>query len=227
MNNRITADATQAPADRETIIRRRLRQFAAGASSLVREFPRMACLALPFALSSVATAADVAMPGHDHGGAGGLHESASSPLVNKVRNATRRYLDINVALGEGWVQATPCVSGPNDGAMGVHFVKPERIHDGVLKADEPEMLIYEPLPGGAFRLVGVEYIVIASEWAGKNPPGVPPSVDGHLTNFVGEPNRYALPAFYEMHVWAWEDNPNGSFSDWNSRVSCSKQSSAS
>jgi hypothetical protein len=28
-----------------------------------------------------------------------------------------------------------------------------------------------------------------------------------------------------MHVWAWEDNPNGVFSDWNSRVTCAKQES--
>jgi len=223
MNNRITADTPQAPAASSTIVQRRLRQVAAGARSLLRELPRVACLALPLAFSSGATAADLAMPGHDHGAAGGLHESASSPLVNKVRHATRRYLDINVALGEGWVQATPCVSGPNEGAMGVHFLKPDRLHDGALKADEPEMLIYEPQRGGGFRLVGVEYIVLASEWASRNPPGTAPSVDGHLAHFIGEPNRYALPAFYEMHVWAWEDNPNGSFSDWNSRVSCAKQ----
>ncbi|MEO8525203.1 MAG: hypothetical protein ABI460_10830 [Caldimonas sp.] len=115
------------------------------------------------------------------------------------------------------------MSGPSDGAMGVHFLKPDRLHDGVLKADEPEMLIYEPLVNGKFRLVGVEYIVLASEWAAKNGPGIAPSVDGHLANFVAEPNRYALPAFYELHAWAWAENPNGSFSDWNSKVSCDRQ----
>jgi hypothetical protein len=158
--------------------------------------------------------------------AAALAESPSDrngPLIEKVRAATSRYRNINVALGEGWVQATPCVSGPNEGAMGVHFLKPERLHDGVLKADEPEMLIYEPLHGGAFRLVGVEFVVLASEWASHN-PGVPATVDGHLANLVTEPNRYGLPAFYEMHVWAWEDNPNGSFADWNTRVTCARQS---
>ena len=29
-----------------------------------------------------------------------------------------------------------------------------------------------------------------------------------------------LPAFYELHVWAWRDNPKGVFADWNTRVSC-------
>jgi len=55
---------------------------------------------------------------------------------------------------EHWVQATPCVSGPSAGAMGVHFVLPGRVGDGVLKADEPEALIYEPMPSGQLRQPG-------------------------------------------------------------------------
>jgi hypothetical protein len=147
-----------------------------------------------------------------------------SPLVSKVRAATQRYKDINVAMSEGWVPATPCVSGPNEGAMGVHFVLPERVGDGALNADQPEALIYEPLPGGRLRLVGVEFIVIAEQWNTKNPE-TQPTLDGHLLNLVGEPNRYRLPAFYELHVWAWERNTDGSFADWNRGVSCDSQPS--
>lgn len=147
----------------------------------------------------------------------------NSPLVRKVRKVTQRFRDINVAISEGWVQGTPCVSGPNSGAMGVHFVQPARIGDGVLNAEEPEALIYEPLFGGRFRLVGVEFITLASAWESHNPGAGAPSLEGHLLNFVGEPNRYGLPAFYEIHVWGWEQNPNGSFADWNSVVSCEKQ----
>ena len=146
-----------------------------------------------------------------------------APLVEKVRRVTSRFRDINAALADGWVQGTPCVSGPNSGAMGVHFVKPERIGDGVLNAAEPEALIYQPLSGHRFRLVGVEFITLADAWKEKNPEGNPPVLEGHLLNFVGEPNRYGLPAFYEIHVWGWEQNPNGSFADWNSVVSCDKQ----
>ncbi len=181
---------------------------------------RLLGAAVAIGVAVVASAMQPSMA-HEHGSP--RSKADSSPLVQKVRKATVRYKDINVALGEGWVQATPCVSGPNDGAMGVHFLKPERLHDGTLKAEEPEMLIYEPGLGGSLRLVGVEYLVLAGEWAAKNGAGVAPSVDGHLANFIGEPNRYALPALYELHVWAWEDNPNGSFADWNPRVSCDQQ----
>jgi hypothetical protein len=139
------------------------------------------------------------------------------PLVEKVRASTGRFRDVNVAINEGWVPATPCVSGPNEGAMGVHFVLPSRI-DGVVNASEPEALIYEPMPSGELRLVGVEFIAIAAA-VGE---GVP-NLAGHLLNYVGEPNRYGLPAFYEMHVWAWQNNPKGSFADWNTNVSCDAQ----
>jgi hypothetical protein len=158
-----------------------------------------------------------------------LHPSAAktepAPLAAIVRKATERFRDINVAMAEGWVPATPCVSGPDTGAMGVHFVhpQPDRVGDGVLEADSPEFLIYEPLPGGAMRLVGVEFVVLASDWEHRHPKGGTPSLEGNLLNFVGAPNRYGLPAFYELHVWAWENNPKGSFADWNTRVSCDRQ----
>lgn len=148
-----------------------------------------------------------------------------SPLIAKVRAATERYLELSAALAEGFVQATPCVSGPDTGAMGVHFVLPSRVNAAVLRADQPEALIYEPMSNGAMRLVGVEFIILASLWDGKNPPGtIPaPALDGDLFNYEPAPNRYGLPAFYELHVWAWEHNPKGSFADWNTSVSCDQQ----
>jgi hypothetical protein len=144
---------------------------------------------------------------------------AGSPLVEKVRSATARYTDLNVAIAEGFVPATPCVSGPDTGAMGVHFVLPARITSGVLNAEQPEALIYEPMSNGSMRLVGVEFIVLSSVWASKNPDSVP-ALDGNLLNYIGAPNRFGLPAFYELHVWAWEHNPKGSFADWNTLVTC-------
>ena len=149
--------------------------------------------------------------------------AGQASLIDKVRAATAQFKDINVALAEGWVQATPCVSGPDTGAMGVHYVLPARIAAGTLQADQPEALIYEPLASGALRLVGVEFIVLASVWETQHPAGGTPALDGDLLNYVGAPNRYGLPAFYEMHVWAWENNPKGSFADWNTRVSCDRQ----
>jgi len=147
----------------------------------------------------------------------------STPLIDKVHNATEHYTDINVAVAEGWVRATPCVSGPDTGAMGVHLVLPSRLSSGVLKPEEPEALIYEPMANGAMRLVGVEFIVLETVWVKNNPGGGVPALDGNLLNYISAPNRYGLPAFYEMHVWAWENNPKGSYADWNTHVTCDHQ----
>jgi hypothetical protein len=53
---------------------------------------------------------------------------------------------------------------------------------------------------------------------------MPPSLLGQLFHYVGSPNRNGLPAFYELHVWAWKHNPRGMFTDWNPRVSCADYS---
>jgi len=147
----------------------------------------------------------------------------ATPLIDKVHNATARYVDINVAFGEGFVVATPCVSGPDTGAMGVHLVLPSRISSGALNPEQPQALIYEPMANGAMRLVGVEFIVLEQVWAANNPAGGVPALDGNLMNYISAPNRYGLPAFYEIHVWAWEHNPMGSYADWNTHVTCVHQ----
>lgn len=43
---------------------------------------------------------------------------------------------------------------------------------------------------------------------------------GQLFNTVAEPNRYGIPAFYELNAWVWKDNPTGVNEDWNPRVLC-------
>jgi hypothetical protein len=145
----------------------------------------------------------------------------TTPLIEKVRKLTQRFRDVNVAVGEGWAPGTPCVSGPDAGAMGVHFLLPSGI-PSTLDVGTPAALIYEPMGDGSLRFVGVEYILMAAPWDTQN-PGKPPVLEGNLLNLVGEPNRFGLHAFYELHVWAWQDNPKGSFADWNTQVTCNRQ----
>jgi hypothetical protein len=112
--------------------------------------------------------------------------------------------------------------------MGVHLINHTFV-DGVVDVNKPEALIYEPQASGYLRLVGVEYIVPKDAWDAANPaqPGLPsprPNLLGHLLNFVGSPNRYGIEGgFFEIHVWAFEDNPRGALHDWNPDVTCEKQ----
>jgi len=41
-------------------------------------------------------------------------------LVQKVREATRQFLDVNEAVETGYGPAFGCVTGPDHGAMGIH-----------------------------------------------------------------------------------------------------------
>ena len=101
--------------------------------------------------------------------------------------------------------------------MGIHFVNGDLVGDGEINALQPEALIYE-VRDGRLRLVGVEYVVIAEAWDANHE--TPPTLMGQVFHYVGAPNRYKIPAFYELHVWAWKQNPSGMFTDWNPKVSC-------
>jgi hypothetical protein len=136
-------------------------------------------------------------------------------LPETVRQATAQFKDVRKATGYALLHG--CVSGPQEGAMGIHFANGGLIGDGVLDAKHPEALLYEPRDG-KLQLVGVEYIVDAATWDAHHQ--APPVLMGQLFNYVGAPNRFRIPAFYELHVWAWKSNPDGVFADWNPRVSC-------
>jgi hypothetical protein len=147
-------------------------------------------------------------------------EAAPAKLVQIVKDATRQFKNVNAATGAGYQPAFGCVSGPDHGAMGVHYINGPLVVDGKVDATKPEALIYEPTKNG-MKLVGVEFIVDAATWLKSQQ--APPMLEGQAFQFVNAPNRYAIPAFFELHVWAWRDNPNGAFVDWNNRVSCEHQ----
>ena len=140
------------------------------------------------------------------------------PLAAAVRHATERYRDVNEALAVGYVQFGGCVSGPEEGAMGVHFSN-FALFDDKLKVEEPEVLVYEP-KNGRLHLVAAEYVTPADAWQASHDDFDLPHLMGHLFHFAPGPNRYGPPAFYELHVWAWKNNPRGTFADWNPDVSC-------
>jgi hypothetical protein len=89
----------------------------------------------------------------------------------------------------------------------------------VLDPARPEILIYEPAAAGRVRLTGADYLIFADTWHAKNPTTTP-EIMGQLLHFFEAPNRFGLPAFYTLHVWAWKENPNGAFVNWHPKVSC-------
>jgi hypothetical protein len=144
-------------------------------------------------------------------------EVADGQLAAGVRQSTAPFQDPQAAVTAGYALSGGCVSGPEEGAMGVHYVNASLVGDGALNAAQPEALVYEPR-NGQLQLVAVEYIVLAEQWNANN--AHPPVLHGQHFHFVPAPNRSGLPAYYELHVWAWKRNPHGTFADWNPRVRC-------
>jgi hypothetical protein len=161
---------------------------------------------------------------HSHMISAGAHnptpeqKKQENALVREVRRVTAQFQH-NPPADRGLVFG--CVSGGDFGAMGLHYLKGSVLHDGEVNIDDPEIYLYEALPNGKLQLTGVDYLVFKSEWEAKpENQGVQPSLKGQLFHLFDAPNRFGLDPFYTLHVWAWKDNPNGTFTNWNPNVSC-------
>jgi hypothetical protein len=130
-------------------------------------------------------------------------------LADMVRTANSRFENVAAATAEGYAPI-PCASGITGGAMGIHYVNGNYLKDDAIDVAKPEAVMYEPMADGKLKLVAVEYITSKG----------PASLGGQLFNFNSAPNRYGLGPFYELHVWAWKQNPTGTFADMNPTVSC-------
>jgi protein-S-isoprenylcysteine O-methyltransferase Ste14 len=153
------------------------------------------------------------------------HAAASSnrnlnALVQAVREATERFKDVAAAENEDYHLLFGCVTDDDKGAMGLHWVNLPLVFDGgELDPTRPEIILYEPLPSGRLRITGADFLVIAKDWDDAH-PGNPPQLMGQLFHRFESPNRFGLPAFYTLHVWAWKESPSGTFVNWHDNVSC-------
>ncbi len=156
--------------------------------------------------------------------AGGPPEPGADEITpaerNLIRDATKRYRDVEVALADGYVPASPCVAHPELGGMGHHYVHPERASDTVIDATEPEMLVYVPDRQGRLRLGAVEYFAADADQdltTDEDRPYLFGRVpfDGPMPGHDPE-----MPTHYDIHVWIYKHNPAGELSPWNPSVTC-------
>src|SRR5262245_1307152 len=61
-------------------------------------------------------------------------DAAPAKLVAIVRDATQRFMDVNAAVAANYKPAFGCVSGPDHGAMGVHYINGDLVGDGQIDA---------------------------------------------------------------------------------------------
>jgi hypothetical protein len=194
-------------------------------SMRVRQLTRQfRCSVIALVLMSVWPSRVLAQDGHSHTLTPQYQKPTpdqkrkASALVKIVRESTERFKDVSAAENEGYTLQFGCVSGPDSGAMGLHYVNGDLVNKGVLDATHPQIVIYEATPSGRLRLTGADYLLLQAAWDAKHPS--PPELMGQLFHLFEFPNRFGLPAFYTLHVWAWKENPNGAFVNWHPDVSC-------
>jgi hypothetical protein len=184
---------------------------------------RFSVVAVALLLSGSVSRA-LAQTDHDHAATAEQQEQTidqkarANALVKIVRQVTAGFQTPDT-LPQEYQLVLGCVSGGDFGAMGLHFLNMSLAGDGEVDKYAPEIVLYEPRPDGQMRITGVDYLVYASDWDDKHPEG-PPQLEGQLFHFFESPNRFGLPAFYTLHVWAWKDNPSGTFANWNPKVRC-------
>jgi hypothetical protein len=185
---------------------------------------RFQCVIFGLAVITAGPSRAIAQPAHSHlpftqeYQVSREQQTQANALVKIVRDSTERFKDVSVAMAEGYALQFGCVSGSDSGAMGLHYVNATLVNSGILDATRPQIVIYEPMPDGSLKLIGADFLVLANAWDQAH--SSPPELMGQLFHLFESPNRFGMPAFYTLHVWAWKDNPNGAFVNWHPNVSC-------
>jgi hypothetical protein len=181
---------------------------------------QLPCSVMALLLLNLGSSRILAQDGHSHSPKQQQRERQKdvAALVKVVRDSTERFKDVAVAKAEGYALQFGCVSGSDSGAMGLHYVNADLVSSGILDATRPHIVIYEPKPNGELKLIGADFLLLADAWNAKHSGA--PELMGQLFHLFESPNRFGLPAFYTLHVWAWKENPNGAFVNWHPNVSC-------
>ena len=197
---------------------------------MARHFAALICAATLAAFATACGKHDYASPLSPTAlaaSAGGTAVSSHTPIadLDAVRRATAAFHNIDAALasgfeddGYGCIDAITFGLDPALGGMGFHLINNAYHADADVENDplRPDLLVYAPAKGGGKpQLVALEYEVLASDWyALKGANAAPPSLFGHEFERID----FDGMVLFGLHVWLWQQNPNGMFEDFNPRV---------
>ena len=139
-------------------------------------------------------------------------------LEESQLQAARKALDwlgtVEMAQAAGYVVASPCIPGE-----GVHYITPSLAQDAVVRAWQPELLIYELGADRRLHLVAAEYWKADAD-GNKATTDDRPTLFGHPFDGPMDGHAPGMPVHYDLHVWLVKENPKGLFSVQNPTVGC-------
>jgi hypothetical protein len=147
-------------------------------------------------------------------------ESRLQQLLRNTRRETSLFRKLSKAEEKGYAALLHCLSDPELGGMGYHYVNGDLVGDSRLNPYRPEGLVYEKLPNGEMKLVALEYIVFKHVWDPEDTGKAPPELFGQALKYSEKLVEHGIPPFFALHVWLFRGNPDGIFADYNPEVVC-------
>jgi hypothetical protein len=175
---------------------------------------------------------------HQHGlSLSTLSGASDAQTLDALRQLSAPFHDVDKAEAAGYAlcKAPPltaadgCVSSASEGGMGYHYTRGDNLADDAVSLRDPEFLVYAPTDaprkGGEARrrLAAFDYFIpYSATWPGPDDP-----------RFVRAPTLHDFPTMRELpdlafapshfdgwmfHIWLWEHNPGGTFTNWNTSV---------
>jgi hypothetical protein len=166
------------------------------------------------------------------------------PSLDDVRAAADRYRDVSVALEEGYIpdpmnvcDTAEMMGQPAElGVMGIHYLRPDLL--GITKTEprvdgtsthtdflQPSVLIYEPQEDGTLELIAVENLVFKKSWEQAGHTAAPTFQNVAYNLMEDDPatdvdEAHMFEPHYDLHVWLFRENPNGTFAQYNPAATC-------
>ena len=163
--------------------------------------------------TAVAAVSFGAVPAHAHDGDDHVAPDVSPRLLAQARAATAAFHDPATAIAAGFVPTDVCFP-----AMGQHWVNWDNVADGVHDVRKPDILLYQPTAAGP-RLVGVEWFQVdADQDLGTDEDR--PDLEGVPFDGPMLPHEEGGPVHYDLHLYLWAHNPDGTGAMHNPRVTC-------
>jgi len=138
--------------------------------------------------------------------------SAGDAGLSAAKAFTAPYQSEAAAIADGFTPTDECVP-----AMGYHYVNFSRI-DTNLEPSRPEAVLYVSTPGGGRQLAAAEWLVVDADQDLATDDDRP-TLFGHPFDGPMLGHAPGMPIHYDLHAYAWVENPDGGFATWNPAIS--------
>ncbi len=158
--------------------------------------------------------------------------------LDDLRQLTAPLHNLDAALQQGYalLKAPPataadgCISSKTEGGMGYHYTRGNNLADDAATLLDPEFIVYAPKQGplkeGETRrqLAALEYFLpFSAKWPAPTDPTFQRAPSLHdFSTFANFPDLSFAPTTrfggWMFHIWLWENNPDGLFTNFNTSV---------